>query len=117
MTDVAGVVVIVHDAGQAPPQAVRRTIDELKRKGLSLAVMLGAADGGKVQLFAGLSDDLVDRGLDAVAWIRAAAKQVRGGGGGRPDMAQAGGKDPEGLSAALVTALEHITDQLAGQAG
>ena len=77
-------------------------------RGLSggvVAVMLGASqDKGKVMLMAGFSRDLVERGLNAVEWMKPAAKIVGGGGGGRPDMAQAGGRQPDKLSDALKTA-------------
>ena len=62
----------------------------------------------KVTLIAGLCRDLVDRGLDAVAWVRVASAVVEGGGGGRPDMAQAGGKLPEKLPESLETARSEI---------
>ena len=51
-----------------------------------------------MMLMAGLSRDLVQKGLDAVEWVRPAAGLVQGGGGGRPDMAQAGGKDATKLA-------------------
>jgi alanyl-tRNA synthetase len=81
----------------------------LRRKAAPIAVMLGARqDEGKVMLVAGLSRDLVDRGLDAVAWVCGAAALVGGSGGGRADMAQAGGKSPEKLSEALAAARADI---------
>jgi alanyl-tRNA synthetase len=87
----------------------------LRRKAAPVAVMLAARQGeGKVTLIAGLSRDLVEQGADAVQWVRAAAAKVKGGGGGRPDMAQAGGKDPEKLAEALETARTAIQEILAG---
>ena len=62
----------------------------------------------KVTLLAGLSKDLVDRGLSAGNWVKNVAPEVGGGGGGRPDMAQAGGKQPEKLDAALSAAREYL---------
>ena len=75
--------------------------------------MLGSrGEEGKVTLMAGLSRDLVEKGLDAVQWVRQAAKLVDGGGGGRPDLAQAGGKNadklPEALAAARALAEEML---------
>ncbi len=64
-------------------------------------------------LVTGLSRDLVEQGLDAVEWIRKVAKLVKGGGGGRPDMAQAGGKLPERLPEALEAAKGAIENMLA----
>ena len=79
--------------------------------------MLGSRqDEGKVMLAAGLSRDLVERGLDAVAWVRGAAETVGGSGGGRADMAQAGGKHPDKLPAALEIARADIEKLLAGRA-
>jgi hypothetical protein len=57
---------------------------------------------------AALSKDLVERGLSAVDWIKAAAKAVGGGGGGRPDLAQAGGKFPDKLQQALADGKQHM---------
>ena len=59
---------------------------------------------GKVTLFAAFSKDLVTDGYSAVDWVKAAAKKVQGGGGGRPDLAQAGGKNPAGAADALAEA-------------
>ena len=66
--------------------------------------MLGATDGTKVTFVAAVSDDLIAKGLKAGDWIRETAKVAGGGGGGRPQMAQAGGKDPKKLQEALETA-------------
>ena len=69
-------------------------IDGLRRKAeQGLAVLLITAAEGKVQLVAGLSRDLVERGLHAGNWLKQVAPIVGGGGGGRPDLAQAGGKN------------------------
>jgi alanyl-tRNA synthetase len=79
-------------------------IDQLRRKAGSAAVLLGSRGDDKVVLAAGITRDLQDKGLNAGEWIRAAAKAVGGSGGGRADMAQAGGKHPEKLPAALEAA-------------
>jgi alanyl-tRNA synthetase len=110
--EVDGVAVVTHDVGQMPVEQIRRTIDQLKRKGRPVAVMLAGVAGRKVILLAGLSQDLVDRGLSAVQWVRSAAKLVDGGGGGRPDMAQAGGTNPKALKDALALAAADIQEQL-----
>jgi len=112
--DVSGVKVIVEELAGASADALRGAIDQLRRKASPVAVMLGARQpDGKVTLMAGLSRDLVERGVDAVAWVRQAAKQVGGGGGGRPDLAQAGGKTPGNLPAALEQARADIGKMLA----
>jgi alanyl-tRNA synthetase len=63
-------------------------------------------------LIAGVSDDLVARKLSAGDWVKAIAPQVGGSGGGRPQMAQAGGKDPSKLPAALESAAAWIRGKL-----
>ena len=86
---------------------MRQLIDVLRRKQeTGLAVLLAAAADGKVQLVAGLSKDLIERGLHAGNWLKEVAPIVGGGGGGRPDLAQAGGKSPDQIDAALKRALE-----------
>ena len=79
-------------------------MDSLKKKSGSYGIMLASAEDGKVNFVAAVSDDLVAKGLKAGDWIRETAKVAGGGGGGRPQMAQAGGKDPSKLSDALETA-------------
>ena len=98
------------------PTTCGRLIDQFRRKAAPVAVLLAnrQEEEKKVTLIAGLSRDLVDRGLDAVAWIRAASAVVEGGGGGRPDMAQAGGKLPEKLPEALAAARREIEKLLGG---
>ena len=96
------------------PQSLRDIIDQLRRKAAPVAVLLGTKqDEGKVMLIAGLSRDLVERGLDAVQWIRAAAALLGGKGGGRPDMAQTGGKLPEKLAEALELGRQEMEKRLA----
>ena len=103
--EIAGVKVVAAEVPGANPNVLRQLIDQLRRKASPIAVMLAAKQGdNKVMLVAGLSRDLVEKGGDAVAWVKAAAVKVQGGGGGRPDMAQAGGKKPEGIPDALAEA-------------
>ncbi len=88
-------------------------IDGLRRKvERGLAVLLLSTSEGKVQLVAGLSRDLVERGLHAGNWLKEVAPIVGGGGGGRPDLAQAGGKNPERVSEAIEQALKSIQARL-----
>ncbi len=106
-------VVIAELPGAEPPQ-MREMIDLLRRKASPIAVLLGSRDEEekKVTLIAGLSRDLVDRGLSAVAWVRQAAAAVAGSGGGRADLAQAGGKVPDKLSDAFTVARTAIEKML-----
>ncbi|MEE8453078.1 MAG: alanine--tRNA ligase, partial [Thermoguttaceae bacterium] len=115
-TKIGDVAIVVAEVPEAGPQDLRQLIDQLRRKAAPIAVMLGSRqeEEGKVMLVAGLSRDLVEQGLDAVVWVRKVAKLVKGGGGGRPDMAQAGGKLPEKLPEALETARGAIEKMLTG---
>jgi alanyl-tRNA synthetase len=76
-------------------------VDLLRERLGSGVVVLGSTLQGKVNLVAGVTADLVARGYHAGNIIREVAALVGGGGGGRPDMAQAGGKDPARLDEAL----------------
>ena len=90
-------------------------IDQLRKKADSTAILFTAAMGeDKVLLVAGLSRDLVQRGLSAGEWVREVAPVVGGGGGGKPDMAQAGGKQPEKIPEALAAARTKIREMLGG---
>ena len=87
----------------------RAAIDMLKKTAKSAAIVLGIVLGGdKVMLLAGVTDDLVGRGVKAGDVIKEIAPIVGGGGGGRPQMAQAGGKNPAKLGEALSKAAEII---------
>ena len=88
-------------------------VDSLKKRAESCAILLASPDDdGKVALVAAVSDDLIKRGLKAGDWVRDVAKVLGGGGGGRPQLAQAGGKDasklPEALEAARAVASASI---------
>jgi len=112
---VSGTRVVIAELPEATPQTLREAIDQLRRKAAPVAAMLATRqDGGKVLLVAGLSRDLVEKGLDAVKWVSAAAQEVGGGGGGRPDMAQAGGKDasklPEAFNAARIAIKTYLAN-------
>jgi alanyl-tRNA synthetase len=111
--DHGGTKVIVEEIPGAGPELLRQLIDQVRRKAAPVAILLGTRqDESKVMLVAGLSRDLVDKGCDAVGWVRTAAKVVGGSGGGRPDMAQAGGKDAAKLPEAFQAAHSTICQQL-----
>ena len=84
----------------ADPKTMRETVDRLKDKLKSAAIVLGAVTDGKVSLIAGVTNDLTGR-VKAGELVNYVAQQVGGKGGGRPDMAQAGGTNPAGLPGAL----------------
>lgn len=110
--DVAGVRVITHRCDEWDADAMREQIDQLRRKVAPLAVLLVAGGEGKVLLVAAVGKEVIERGVTAVDWVKAAAKPVGGGGGGRPDLAQAGGKKPENISQALTEAVEFLKARL-----
>lgn len=113
---VAGATVIVHQLEAGNVNMMKQLIDQCRKKPAAgpLAIFLANSEGeGKVVLVAGLSRDLVDRGLSAGSWVKQVAPAVGGGGGGKPDLAQAGGKQPENIPVALQQASDFIKQQLA----
>ena len=102
-----GTTVVVAEAPSANSNLMRQLIDQIRKKASPSAVFLATTEGdSKVILVAGVSRDLVEKGLSAGNWVRDVAPIVGGGGGGKPDLAQAGGKHPEKLSEALAKAKE-----------
>ncbi len=101
--------VIVQNLPGSNSGLMRQLIDQVRKKTNPVAVFLAAAQGDdKVILVAGISRDLVEKGLSAGDWVKQIAPLVGGGGGGKPDLAQAGGKQPENIKPALVEALEFM---------
>jgi alanyl-tRNA synthetase len=106
--EVAGTRIVVADARGGDAAAMRHCIDQLRRKASPIAVLLGSTEGDKVTLVAGISRELEERGLSAGNWIKDAATIVGGKGGGRADLAQAGGKLADKLPDALAAARTSI---------
>ena len=98
--DGAKVQVLAAALDGADAKTLRETLDKLKDKLKSAAIVLGSSEGGKVSLIAGITDDFTAR-LKAGELVNFVAQQVGGKGGGRPDMAQAGGNDASKLAGAL----------------
>lgn len=98
--EIKGIKVLAVTLGGADVTALRETMDKLKDKLKTAAIVLAAVNDGKVSLIAGVTADAVSR-IKAGELVNFVALQVGGKGGGRPDMAQAGGTDPAGLAAAL----------------
>jgi len=94
------------------PDDLRRTLDTIKAKEESVAVILASRTDTKVHLILGFSKDLVEKGLNAGTLIKEVAKIVGGGGGGRPDMAQAGGSKPDKLEEAVQAGVKKISEKL-----
>ncbi len=108
-----GVTVIVADVPGVEPNLMRQLIDQIRQKAPLSAVLLATRQGDdKVTLVAGVSKKLQERGVSAGKWIGPVAKAVGGGGGGRPDLAQAGGKEPAKLPEALMVAEKTIAEML-----
>jgi alanyl-tRNA synthetase len=108
---VQGAKVIVGEMPAAPSEQMRQQVDRLRQKAGSAVVVLGWAEDGKVQLIAAVTKDLEKR-VSAGNLVKEVAPVVGGKGGGRPDMAQAGGKDPAKLPEALQRAKTLATEQL-----
>lgn len=104
-----GVSVLAEKVDVSDMNQLRSMVDDLKQKLESGIILLGAVNNGKVQLAAGVSKDLIEQGYHAGKLIKETASRCGGGGGGRPDMAQAGGKNPEQLPAALAHAKTFIS--------
>ncbi|WP_027955309.1 alanine--tRNA ligase [Halobacillus kuroshimensis] len=104
---VNGVNVLAKQVDVKDMNALRTMVDDLKQKIDSGIILLVAPNGEKVQLIAGVSKDLVEEGYHAGKLIKEAATLCGGGGGGRPDMAQAGGKDASKIPDALQYAKEY----------
>ena len=111
--EVEGVRVLAARLDGMQVKELRDTLDRLKDKLGSAAIVLATVDDDKVSLVAGVTRDLVKR-LHAGKLVGEVAAQVGGKGGGRPDMAQAGGKNPAALDSALAAVPEWIRQQLAG---
>jgi alanyl-tRNA synthetase len=99
----------------ADAAALRNAVDQLKNRLGTAVVVLGSADpSGRVLLIAGVTDDLTSR-VKAGELVNYVARQVGGKGGGRPDLAQAGGTQPEGLDAALGSVEGWLRERIAAQ--
>jgi alanyl-tRNA synthetase len=97
---VAGVPVLAARLDGLDPEGLRAVVDTMRERLGSGVICLGAVTDGKVNLVASVSKDLTKR-FPAGKLVQEVAKMVGGGGGGRPDLAQAGGKDPSKLDQAL----------------
>ena len=118
-SDVMGNVVTAGDLSILPVSLtdvdmneLRNLGDEFKAKLGKSVVILASNAGGKVNLLVMASDDAVAAGIHAGNIVKKIAPMVGGGGGGRPNMAQAGGKDPSGIDAALAAGVEEAKNQL-----
>ncbi|MCA3188278.1 MAG: alanine--tRNA ligase, partial [Cupriavidus sp.] len=106
--DIKGLKVLAAQLEGADVKTLRETMDKLKDKLQSAAIVLAAVADGKVSLIAGVTADATSK-VKAGELVNFVAQQVGGKGGGRPDMAQAGGTDPAGLSKALAGVSEWVS--------
>ncbi len=110
--EVAGVHVLAATLEGADVKTLRETVDKLKDKLQSAVIVLASAvEGGKVSLIAGVTAD-ASKKVKAGELVNFVAQQVGGKGGGRPDMAQAGGTEPANLAAALAGVKGWVEAQL-----
>lgn len=106
--EVAGVKVIAEAVNVKDMNQLRQLADQWKQNNYSDILVLGTAQGEKVNLLAAMTKEMNDKGFKAGDLIKAIAPKVGGGGGGRPDMAQAGGKKPAGMKDALEETLKWV---------
>ena len=111
--ELQGVKVLAALLEGADAKTLRDTLDKLKDKLKTAAIVLAAVDGGKVQLAAGVTADTIGK-LKAGDLVNFVASQVGGKGGGKPDLAMAGGTDPSGLTQALASVPGWVQAQLGG---
>ena len=109
--DVQGIKVLAARLDGADAKTLRETLDKLKDKLKTAAIVLATVDGDKVQLAAGVSKDSIGK-IKAGELVNFVAQQVGGKGGGKPDMAMAGGTNPAGLDAALASVQGWVAQQL-----
>jgi alanyl-tRNA synthetase len=91
---------------------LRDLSDRVRQQEKAAGVIVGSVDDGRAYLVVNLDESLVDRGLDAVQLVRDLGRHIGGGGGGRPTLAEAGGKNPEGLRDALAAGKKAIAEAL-----
>ncbi|MEO6625218.1 MAG: DHHA1 domain-containing protein, partial [Burkholderiaceae bacterium] len=109
--DIKGIKLLAVQLIGADPKTLRETMDKLKDKLKSAVIVLSVVDGAKVQLAAGVTPDLVAR-VKAGELVNFVAGQVGGKGGGKADMAMAGGTDPSQLPAALASVQGWVASRL-----
>lgn len=109
--DVKGIKVLAATLAGADAKALRETMDKLKDKLKTAAIVLAAVDGGKVQLAAGVTADSTGK-VKAGELVNFVAQQVGGKGGGKPDMAMAGGTDASGLPKALASVQGWVAERI-----
>jgi alanyl-tRNA synthetase len=109
--EINGIKVLAARVDNVEPKALREIVDQLKNKLGSAAIVLATVNGDNVSLVAGVSKDQTQR-IKAGELVNVVASKVGGKGGGRPDMAQAGGNNPAALDAALAGVSSWVQEKL-----
>lgn len=109
--EVKGIKVLSAQLEGADAKVLRETLDQLKNKLKSATIVLASVQDGKVQLAAGVTTDVIAK-VKAGDLVNFVAQQVGGKGGGKPDLAMAGGTDPKGLAVALQSVQAWVTERL-----
>jgi alanyl-tRNA synthetase len=109
--EINGIKVLIADLDGVESKSLRGMVDELKNKMQSGIIMLATANDNKVGLIAGVTKDLIGK-VKAGELVNMVAQQVGGKGGGRPDMAQAGGTQPENIAVALASVQPWLVEKL-----
>ena len=108
---IAGAKVLITELPATEPKALRTMLDELKNQLGSAVILLSTVNDGKISLIAGVSADLTAK-VHAGQLVGWAAEQLGGKGGGRPDMAQAGGTDVAALAQVMTAAKQYVAEKL-----
>ena len=109
--EIKGVKLLAAKLEGADAKTLRETLDKLKDKLKTAVIVLAAVEGDKVQIAAGVTADSVSK-VKAGELVNFVAQQVGGKGGGKPDMAMAGGTDASGLPKALASVQAWVTERL-----
>ena len=109
--DVKGIKVLAVNLENADAKTLRETLDQLKDKLKTCVIVLSTVEDGKIALIAGVSADLINQ-IKAGELVNFVAQQVGGKGGGRPDMAQAGGTQPNRLPVALASVMVWVGNKM-----
>ena len=111
-TDIEGVKLITKKFENAAVDDLRNLCDDIKKLGISSVMVFATVNEGKVVLLVSVTDDLLAKGFHSGGIVKELAKSVGGGGGGKADMAQAGGKNPAGIPWAFDLAERMLIDKL-----
>ena len=106
--EIDGVAVLAKKVEASDMDGLRSIVDQLKQDLKSGIIVLAAVNGQKVNIVAGVTKDLMGQGYHAGQIVKEVATRCGGGGGGRPDMAQAGGKNPDQVEAALAYVPDYV---------